>query len=351
MKTKISLSGLLGLVCMMGCLHLPLSAQDIHFSQFNNMPINLSPGLNGVFGGDIRAVGNFRDQWRSIVPYRTFCVSAEKKMYLEPGRYDRYLSAGLLVNADRQGSLQLSSLQVGLPISLTLPTRKNHFITLGVTPAFGQRKFSTDKMTFDAQWVNSVYDPLANSREDQLFQRTNIQYFDLSAGLNYRIQSPALRSHLDFGAGIHHFNRPDHDFWSSGFNGVGEVRLSSKQSFYAMGLLQIDPRFDLAANGLYQEQGTYRELVYGGGLRWHAIRDAYNEFSIQAGANYRHFFRDAIIPYVELRWKTWTLGVSYDWNWKSEVKVLTKRRAGPEVSLIYRHYNIKMPKFKSCPMI
>ncbi|MEO6037125.1 MAG: hypothetical protein ABIQ93_01850, partial [Saprospiraceae bacterium] len=52
---------------------LALSAQDIHFSQFANSPINLSPGLIGAFGGDVRFVANYRNQWRSgpipLVPY------------------------------------------------------------------------------------------------------------------------------------------------------------------------------------------------------------------------------------------------------------------------------------------
>ena len=54
---------------------LALSAQDIHFSQFGNSPINLNPGLTGAFGGDMRFVANYRNQWRvdptPLVPYLT----------------------------------------------------------------------------------------------------------------------------------------------------------------------------------------------------------------------------------------------------------------------------------------
>ncbi len=77
-----------------------LPAQDIHFSQFGNAPINLSPGLNGVFGGDLRFVGNYRNQWRSVpVPYLTFSGTLDNKFYFQKGRYDRYFSGGVLINS------------------------------------------------------------------------------------------------------------------------------------------------------------------------------------------------------------------------------------------------------------
>ena len=56
----------------------PSFAQDIHFSQFNNSPLNLNPAQTGLFNGDWRFVGNLRNQWSSVpVPYRTFSLSTD----------------------------------------------------------------------------------------------------------------------------------------------------------------------------------------------------------------------------------------------------------------------------------
>ncbi|MFM8489429.1 MAG: type IX secretion system membrane protein PorP/SprF, partial [Bacteroidota bacterium] len=130
------------------CAH--AHAQDIHFSQFANSPVNLNPGMIGVFGGDVRAVANYRDQWRSVpVPYTTFSGTVENKVYWAKGKYDRYFTGGLLLNYDKQGSLSLTSMQVGLPVSVTLPVTRFGFLTVGATPAFGQRSFGTEKLTFD----------------------------------------------------------------------------------------------------------------------------------------------------------------------------------------------------------
>jgi len=329
------------------------TAQDIHFSQFGNSPLNLSPGLAGVFGGDLRFVGNYRNQWQSVpVPYTTFSGSVENKVYWTKGKYDRFLTGSFVLNYDRQSSIHLTSIQVGIPISVTMPLASNKFLTVGVTPAFGQRAFDTNRLTFDAQWVDCIFDPAADAREDQLFQSNSLKYFDLSAGGNLRLQSETKRSRLDVGAGLHHINRPNHDFWSSDLTEPGNVKLYSKLTIYAMGLVQLSSTFDLVGQGLYQRQGGYREVVYGGGLRMHLNQKPYRELALQVGLDYRHRYQDALIPHVEVLWRTWTLGFTYDMNPFSDVNIITNRRGGPEVALIYRFYKVKpLAKFKTCPII
>ncbi len=352
MKTFILSLRIIFLLTLVSAAYI-LPAQDIHFSQFGNSPLNLSPGLNGVFGGDMRFVGNYRNQYRSVpVPYTTFSGSVENKVYWSKGKYDRFLTGALVLNYDRQGSIRLTSLQIGIPISATLPLARNKFLTLGVTPAFGQRKFDTNHLTFDAQWVDCVFDPAADAREDQLFQNANLKYFDLSAGLNLRLQSDSKRNRIDVGGGLHHINRPNHDFWSSDLTDPGNVKLYNKMSLYAMGLLQISNNFDLVGQGLYQKQGGYKEIVYGGAIRLHLNQQPYHELALQVGVDYRHRYQDALIPHVEVLWRTWTLGFTYDMNIWSDVNVLTNRRGGPEVALIYRLYKVKpLSTFKTCPII
>lgn len=331
---------------------LTLPAQDIHFSQFGNSPINLSPGLNGVFGGDLRFVGNYRHQWRSVpVSYLTFSGTLENKFYYRKGRYDRFFSGGILINYDRQGDLRLTSLQIGVPVSLTIPVAKNNFLTLGVTPAFGQRAFNTNHLTFDAQWTDCIFDPAASAREDQLFTSDNLSYFDVGAGLNFRTQSAKKRTRLDLGVGLHHINQPDHDFWSSTLSNPGEVRLLRKWSIYGSGLVQLTGNLDAVGQAMYQRQGGYRELVYGLGARFHLNRQPYKELALQVGADFRQRYTDAILPHVELHWRTWTVGVSYDMN-LSDFTQATNGRGGPEIALIYRLYRVKpVSVFKSCPLI
>jgi hypothetical protein len=119
-----------------------------------------------------------------------------------------------------------------------------------------------------------------------------------------------------------------------------------------LGLVQVADNWDIVGQGVFQQQGGYREIVYGGGLRLHLNQKPYKELALQVGLDYRHRYQDALIPHVEVLYRTWTLGFTYDVNVWSDVNVLTNQRGGPEVSLIYRLYRVKpLPKFKSCPII
>ncbi|MBU6341932.1 MAG: PorP/SprF family type IX secretion system membrane protein, partial [Bacteroidetes bacterium] len=317
-----------------------VGAQDIHFTQFHNSPLNLNAGLVGVYGGDGRAVVNYKSQWRSVpVPYTTYSGSLEGKLYLNKGVYSRFLSGGVLLNQDDQGDLHLKSLLIGLPIGLTVPVGKANYLTFGVMPAFGQRRFDSKNVTFDSQWQNRVFSPNNDAHEDQLLANTNLKYFDLNAGMNFRLQSPKNRNRLDIGYGMQHINRPAHDFYSSSLTDPGTTRLRSKSTVYLCGLVQLQHNFDLIGSMMWNKQGGARELVYGLSARFHLIQTPYKEMALQVGMNRRHYYNDAIVPHVEFLYRTITVGFTYDINWLPKIgnvnppanKVITNGRGGPEL--------------------
>jgi hypothetical protein len=83
--------------------------------------------------------------------------------------------------------------------------------------------------------------------------------------------------------------------------------------------------YDLVVQGMYQRQGGYREAVYGAGLRMHLNRNLYKEMALQISLDFRHHFRDALIPRVDF-FKTWQIGFN-DVTALSEVKTITKTNA------------------------
>src|SRR4051812_48525455 len=75
-------------------------AQDIHFSQFFNSPLIISPSNTGNMAGDFRVCGNYRSQWREISkPYLTQDITLDKQFYL----YNERISGGLVVINDQSG--------------------------------------------------------------------------------------------------------------------------------------------------------------------------------------------------------------------------------------------------------
>ncbi len=113
---------------------LGLCAQDIHYSQTGNSPLNLNPGLTGVFGGNHRFAANFRRQWSSIpVPYLQLSGAYDIRFVDDKERFKPW-SSGLLFNYDQAGDAKLSFSQLGLSGSYShrLFPGKRNFLTFGI---------------------------------------------------------------------------------------------------------------------------------------------------------------------------------------------------------------------------
>jgi hypothetical protein len=73
-----------GLICLYS------KAQDLHFSQFFEAPLLRNPALAGLYEGDIRVQGVYRNQWNSVsFPYQTGSFNAEYKFPVGKGEDGR----------------------------------------------------------------------------------------------------------------------------------------------------------------------------------------------------------------------------------------------------------------------
>ena len=334
-----------------------LTAQDIHFSQFYNAPSILSPGLTGIFNGDTRFTGLYRNQWRSVpVDYMTFSGAVDKKFAgrnIEEG----FFSGGLAFNYDQAGLSKLRLINFSLSGSYTKKFSPRVFATLGAQLGVGQRSFKIDDLTFDNQYdeLREWYDPSLPTGED--FSNTGNFYIDFSAGYNLRFQAlndNALvdrltkRSKLDIGIGVFHLNKPD-----QGFQDAPKSPISIRLSPYAMGTIQLGNSFDLLVNLNAQFQKPYRQYVGELGAKIHINRQLGRQVALILGAGYRFNddFGDAYYPTVELQYNSLKVGFSYDIN-ISDFEVATQKRGGPEISVHYIIKKVKpLPAFKICPLI
>ncbi|MEK7257146.1 MAG: PorP/SprF family type IX secretion system membrane protein [Bacteroidota bacterium] len=318
------------------------TAQDIHFSQFYHTPGNLNPALTGVFGADVRFIGNYRSQWQSVpVPYKTFSGSFDTKLRNKLFGTKGYLGYGLVFNQDVAGDGDLSLSQLGANVAYTRQMSDPLFLTLGFQFMGGQRSVEPEKLTFEEQWNGDQFDPNKSSGEG--FNDPQQMLGSISTGLNLHYQIEGTRTKMDWGVALFHLNKP-----KAGFSNVLNMGLPSKLNGYLIGVFQIGERMDLQATGLFGKQTSYQELVVGGGLRYHLNLEKNKELAVQAGLSLR--FGDAFIPAVELQARNWTGGVSYDIN-TSSFKSATLKRGGPEIFLQYLIWKVQPPKeFKSCPI-
>src|SRR5215203_6976358 len=85
-----------------------VNAQDIHFSQFFEAPLLRNPSLSGLFNGDIRVQGVYRNQWASVtVPYKTGSFNLQYKNPI--GHADDFITTGLQVVYDKAGSTNFTT--------------------------------------------------------------------------------------------------------------------------------------------------------------------------------------------------------------------------------------------------
>ena len=95
-------------------LYLTGFSQDIHFSQFFETPLLRNPALAGIFSGDLRIQGVYRNQWNSVtVPYQTASLNGEYK--LPVGKSDDFLTLGGEILYDKAGTVALTATHI-LPV-------------------------------------------------------------------------------------------------------------------------------------------------------------------------------------------------------------------------------------------
>ncbi len=318
------------------CLASAGYAQDIHFSQFFNSPLNLNPASAGQFDGDYRFVGNHKQQWRSFEDaYSTFSVSVDRAFY-----QDKVLkpAIGLLFNNDVAGDGDLGSMHIALPLAASYQWEKMIF-RLGLSPTFVQHGLNYSALTFGNQYDGDQYDPTLPSNEIPSLER--FSYFDLAGGigLDYRYNDSIS---FYFGASANHLMAPQKTFYSN-----PNVVLNLRWQWYVTANIQLTDDIFAQPAMFFMNQGTYREFNMGSNFRFD-----FNPLglrSVYAGVYMRA--RDAGILMFGMDYNQIIMQISYDVNF-SGLRVISNGRGGVELSLIYIFKQTKIqniPPIRKCP--
>jgi type IX secretion system PorP/SprF family membrane protein len=329
---KTFLSRLIFIIPVVFLFHSNATSQDIHFSQFSETPLLRNPALAGIFSGDVRVQGVFRNQWNSVtVPFQTTSLNAEYK--LPVGHGDDFVTIGGAILYDKAGTISLTSTSV-LPVfnyHKSLSNDRNMYLSAGFSGGLVQRKFDASKVTTNSEFNGTDVDASLGSGEN--FSSNNLSYLDGSAGLSFNSQVGSNpQDNLYFGVAYHHFNQ------------------SAKISFFNDGNVKIDPKWVYSAGykaslnnyayvtfyGDYSIQGAYSEAI--GGMLYSYKLDDYTDdphYTISAGGFLR--WHDAFIPMVKLEMNPLTFALSYDVN-MSALKASSQSRGGFELSLSYQKF-------------
>jgi type IX secretion system PorP/SprF family membrane protein len=311
------------------------SAQDMHFSQFNEAPLLLNPASAGVFDGNMRVSMNYRNQWAAMgSPYKTMGASFDMPLMRDNVKR-AYMGAGLSVFQDAAGDAKLGLMQAGLSFSGVLPLDRNNSISGGLLIGFGQRSISGSALQFANQYNSSSgYDPSMPSFESAPSE--SFTYADIGAGFYYEYSnqrsSIAQNDMFRVNAGLScfHVNQPVQAF-------IGNTdRLYRKFVTHASMHYEFPESKIVIAPGLMvAKQGPAREINIGSRLLYRIktgtkITGFFSESMIGFGAFYRT--KDAILPQIYYELGDFALALAYDVN-VSSFKEASGMNGGFEIAV------------------
>ncbi|GAB4254756.1 MAG: hypothetical protein Kow0079_11220 [Vicingaceae bacterium] len=309
-------------------------SQDIHFSQFNNSPLNLNPGLTGVFNGDIRLVANQRTQWRSVTtPYVTYGLAADFKQVFSNFNF------GLGIYNDKAGDSEFSTLQIAPTIVYSLQIGDStQNLTFAIQPSYVQRSINYANLTFDNQYDGIAYNP--NLGNNEVFINSGRNYLNVHAGVAYH-KTIAQRKYVEGGIAVHNINQPKQTFFSD-----NSIVLKQRLTIHANGSIPISDKLDGLPSILYMKQHKFKEIIFGGSGKYYLNNPDYK--AVYLGIWYRN--KDASYLSAGLDWRDFHFGISYDFN-LSSLRPASHNRGGFEFAIIYifSKYKPVIKRYKACP--
>lgn len=312
-------------------------AQDIHWSQFVDNPIYLSPGQAGNFSGDFRFIANYRDQWRSVtVPFQTTSFSFDSRFTKK-----REIGYGLLVFHDMvgDGKLRTIELQANLNIPLYLNADSSFVFRPGINLGMNQRQLNSNAFYFDNQFNGVIFDPSLPSNE--IFQTDRKTNFSTGIGTVFDWKIDPLNQ-LNAGFGFYNLNRPNQGFFGQKITRDIRGNLFARFNKNLRKDLILMPAMNISF------QGKYREVVLGSSIKYLLSNQKTVYRAIQGGAWYR--FKDAGYFTAGMDYQNWFFGVSYDLNF-SKLTQASGARGGFELAVRYIYRSIKPKKIihRVCP--
>lgn len=291
-------------------------AQDLHFSQILQSPNLVNPGAVGVYDGWERVAVHQRNQWvGGSTSFSSTGLNVDACLFKNMMRPQPHLAIGLQFYNDIGGLSKFGTQTGAMTLCGILPMGSGHQLSAGIQAGIGMRRGDMSKLTFDSQWTGTMYDPNLASGETNGLNSFN--YFDASAGMFYQFdgdRSNFARNNdikFQFGLAAYHANSPTLMYRTGSTERLARKYVAMMN--YAMDIPQTKFSFDVQA--VQFVQGGHYETIFGG-----VLKRRFSEASKQTGFKrdasvglgcYARM-KDAIIPTLQIEYKGFKFGFSYD---------------------------------------
>jgi type IX secretion system PorP/SprF family membrane protein len=325
-------------------LGLPACSQDLHFSQFYDMPLLRNPALSGNFTGQLQASTIYRNQWSNVtVPYQTEALGVEYKLRPSWCRDDSYddadgkkpltITIGLQVLRDQAGTSNYTRTMYAPSISFRKVVVNNIYVSTGFMVGRVTSSFNPNGLTWGDQYHNGNIGPT-----NQPLPTLGKNYYDEGVGVLVGSRDPNYVQWY-LGGAMYHFIKA-----TVGFGGDDVL---PKRFTISGGLgLKLNPDDDLNRLFFYGDANIQaNQYEYLAGVMYtryfesSEVDNLYGKSNadVDNGISFGVFYRwnDAVVPTVRLAYNGWVLGFSYDLN-ISPLVTGSQTLGGPEVSAKFK---------------
>ena len=313
------------------------TAQDIHFSQYNNCTQLINPALTGQFETMLKGTILHRRQWRNIGSgFTTSGLDAQYKLLSLNS--DNFFGFGLLVLQDLAGIAEQRTLTVKTSAAYNMVVTNDDLLSAGFQMGFEQRSFNFEGLAWDSQYNGDFYDPTLDSKERII---TNTRSFiDIGAGFHWKHRA---RKRFDLGYAIYHANQ------QLAMVARSEDRMKVRQVYKAAWIKRYQ-YIDMKYDALVQRQSGSNQVMIGATAEYRIGDESkYTNVKTASLARFGVFYRwkDAVCPYIGFEYKRFAaISLGYDLR-MAKMPYTTARAGGPEFSLTY----LGMPERKRMSVI
>lgn len=312
------------------------NGQDFHLSQYDAAALNANPGMTGVFKGEYRIHGHYRNQWLAVAtkPFTTGLLSFD----VNKGKWGY---GGQIANFRAgTGGYNVVSILPSAAYKISFGKQRFSFISIGAQVGFFQKSINAASLTFANQYVKTnggEFNTALSTNEN--FSGNGIFNLDINAGLMYYYANPTTMINPFGGVTFYHLNMPQESF-------LGET---NKLPIRTEGLLAarvvLTPTISVIPKVFFQYQKKATELTYAAQAQFYL--DNYDLFLL-GGLTYRN--KDAAIIEFGAKYAKFIARISYDIN-TSSLNDVSRGRGGSEFSLTYIFSTPNPNPVPTCPRL
>jgi type IX secretion system PorP/SprF family membrane protein len=305
-------------------------AQDVHFSQYHQMPLIINPAYTGNFNGMLRASAMYRNQFFTIPntnggTYQTIAVAVDGTLWSKMLSPDKF-NVGLVLTSDHAGEGSLTSQQALVSISYMKTTDRYHksAISLGMQGGAVFKRVFVNDLLFESQIENFGFNKGLFNGETKLDGSTMF-YPDFNIGAMWQHEASDVYSYY-FGGSVYHIGEPNETFFKDSANFIPR-----RFNFHGGVDININDEMVITPSLLFMKQASAMQLNMGFSFKYKFDDDLMGYFLLR----YRGF-NDAFIIGIGGEKGDFRGSFSYDFT-VSDLNRANSGQGGAELAIAYTY--------------